>query len=132
MWYLVCVLWRHPVRDDEAEVRRAVSECAAAIGRVVCDISSVTDVLLPVLRGEVSSKFGKRHWLCCLVELDVDVGGVGGGDGVGGKEIGYLFMYHDLYDLCAKCLVPRTWHHSRSYRSYHTYRGLGPQHKYRF
>ena len=35
-------------------MRRAVAECAAAIGRAVCDISAVTDVLLPVLKGEVS------------------------------------------------------------------------------
>eukprot|EP00904_Undaria_pinnatifida_P011354 jgi/Undpi1/7349/HiC_scaffold_22.g09822.m1 len=47
--WLLCSL----VRDDEPEVRRAVAECAAAIGRAVCDISAVTDVLLPVLKGEL-------------------------------------------------------------------------------
>lgn len=43
------------LRDDEAEVRQAVEECAAAVGSSAIDLSAVLDVLLPVLRGEVRS-----------------------------------------------------------------------------
>lgn len=49
-------------RDDEAEVRQAVDECAAAVGRVVVELSAVTDLLLPVLRGEVrASAYTRAH-----------------------------------------------------------------------
>lgn len=41
------------IRDDEVEVCQAVEECAGAVGREIVDLSAVTDVLLPVLRGEV-------------------------------------------------------------------------------
>lgn len=44
------------LRDDESEVRQAVEECAAAVGSANIDLSAVTDVLLPVLRGEVGRR----------------------------------------------------------------------------
>eukprot|EP00752_Nemacystus_decipiens_P002612 g2445.t1 len=47
-------------RDDEAGVRQAVEECAAAVGSASIDLSAVMDVLLPVLRGEVSGESNKQ------------------------------------------------------------------------
>eukprot|EP00903_Cladosiphon_okamuranus_P019980 g18356.t1 len=47
-------------RDDEAEVRQAVEECAAAVGSANIDLSAVMDVLLPVLRGEISGESNKH------------------------------------------------------------------------
>ena len=38
-------------------MRQAVEECAAAVGRAVGELSAVTDILLPVLRGEVITFF---------------------------------------------------------------------------
>lgn len=40
-------------RDDELDVRRAVDDCAAEVGHKVEQLSAATDLLLPVLRGEV-------------------------------------------------------------------------------
>lgn len=48
-WFIFLCLYR----DDEVEVRQAVDDCAAAVGCAVGQLSAVTDVLLPVLRGEV-------------------------------------------------------------------------------
>lgn len=38
-------------------MRQAVDECAAAIGEAAIDLGAVTDILLPVLRGEVKQGY---------------------------------------------------------------------------
>ncbi|CAM9588368.1 unnamed protein product [Ectocarpus sp. 6 AP-2014] len=74
---LLCFL----VRDDEAEVRQAVDECAAAIGEAAIDLGAVTDILLPVLRGELL-----RALLWLLAGSEAGAGDGGGGDPCAAKE----------------------------------------------
>ncbi|CAM9964894.1 unnamed protein product, partial [Discosporangium mesarthrocarpum] len=50
-------------RDEEQGVRDAVAECASSIGVAVAHLSSITDILLPILGGKVSGLSGSQH-LC--------------------------------------------------------------------
>lgn len=48
-------------------MREAVDECAAAVGYEVEELSAVTDVILPVLRGEVHAHSTFFAMLCLLL-----------------------------------------------------------------